>query len=167
MDFTGKMSNEDLIDKIVRLMQSDDSADAPADALRWSKNLFRSRLAEPKKSLVERVLGVLQLDLSPNKAIFGERSASAADVRQMLFSAGDHRIDLRIAKINKGFRVSGQVLGEGFDGAEAKIFNDKKTFSAKSNELSEFVFEKIAKDKYTLSLISKGKEILIENIKID
>ncbi len=167
MNFTGTMNNEDLLNKIVRLMQTDNSADAPADAVQWSKNLFRARAAEPKKSLVQRVFAVLQMDLAPDKAVFGERSASASQVRQMLFAAGDHQIDLRIAKANKGFKVSGQILGENFAGAEVKLFNKNKTFTVKSNELSEFSFDKIAKDKYTLSLIFKGKEIVIENIEID
>jgi len=158
------MSNEDLIKKIVHLMETDDSADAPADAVRWSKNLFRARAAEPKRSLVERVLGVLQLDLAPNKAVFGERSSSASETRQLLFAAGEYRIDLRVAGAGRGFKVSGQVLGAGFDGAEVKFFGAERSFTAKSNELSEFLFEKIAKGIYTLSLTTKEKEIVIENI---
>jgi hypothetical protein len=166
MKLTGTMNDEDLLNKIVQLMQADDSADAPADAVKWTKNLFRARAVEPKKSLVERVLGVLQVDLAPNKAVFGERSASAQQTRQMLFSAGDNQIDLRIAKVNKGFKVNGQILGEDLAGAEVKLFDAKKAFTVKSNELSEFSFEKISKGTYTLSLIFKDKEIIIENIKI-
>ena len=131
------------------------------------RKIFSARAAEPKKSLVQKVLAVLQIDLAPNKAVFGERSAISAPVRQMLFTAGDCRIDLRIAQVNKGFKVSGQILGEDFAGAQIKLFNENETFTVKSGELSEFSFEKILKGKYTLSLISKGKEILIENIKID
>jgi hypothetical protein len=169
MNFTDNMSNEDLINKIASLMQADDSTDAPADAVLWSKNLFRTRAAavEPKKSVVERILAVLQVDLAPNKAVFGERSASSQQARQMLFDAGGFQIDLRIARINKGFKVNGQVLGAHADGAEVKIFNAEKSFTVKSNELSEFVFEKISKGKYTLSLNFQDKEIIIENIEID
>ena len=168
MKFTGLMknNNEDLINKIVHLMQTDNSADAPADSIEWSKNLFLSRTAEPKKSLVQKVLAVLQMDLSPDKAAFGERSASASDIRQMLFGAGDHQVDLRIAKANKSFTVTGQILGEDFAGAEIAIFNDSKNFTVKTNELGEFRFENISKDKYTLSLTFKDKEIVIENIEI-
>jgi hypothetical protein len=167
MNFTEKMNNEDLIKKIVSRMQTDESADAPAEAVKWSKNLFRTRAGEPKKSLVEKVLAVLQVDLAPHKAIFGERSASASAARQMLFEAGAQKIDLRITKVNKGFKIHGQVLGAPFAGAAVQLFTDEKSFTVKSNELSEFVFEKISKGKYTLSLIFKDKEIIIENIKID
>ena len=163
-----KNNNEDLLNKIVHLMQTDNSADAPKDSIEWSKNLFLSRAAEPKKSLVQKVLAVLQMDLSPDKAAFGERSASSAsNIRQMLFSAGDYQIDLRIAQANKGFTVTGQILGEDFAGAEIALVNDAKNFTAKTNELGEFKFENISKDKYTLSLTFKDKEIVIEDIEIE
>ena len=167
MNFTRTMNNEDLINKIASLMQTDDSSDAPADAVKWTKNLFRSRAAHPKKSLVSKILAVLQVDLAPNKAVFGERSASASGVRQMLFVAGENHVDLRIARIGKGFKVSGQILGEDFAGAEIEFFNAEKIFTTKSNELSEFVFEKILKGQYTLTLQIPGKEIIVENIEID
>lgn len=160
------MNNEDLINKIVNLMQSDDSADAPPDAIRWSKNIFRTRVAEPKASLVQKVLAVLQMDLSPGKAAFGERSAGASEARQMLFAAGEHQIDLRIAPKDKTFKVNGQILGANSAGAEIKLFNDERAFTVKSNELSEFEFENIAKGIYALSLIFADSEIVIENIEI-
>jgi hypothetical protein len=168
MKFTGLMknNNEDLLNKIVHLMQTDNSADAPKDSIAWTKNLFLARAAEPKKSLVQKVLARLQMDLAPDKAAFGERSASASNVRQMLFGAGDYQIDLRIAKANKGFTVTGQILGEDFAGADIALFNDGKNLSVKTNELGEFRFENISKDKYTLSLTFKDKEIIIENIEI-
>jgi hypothetical protein len=170
MKFTGLMknNNEDLLNKIVHLMETDDSADAPKDSIAWTKNLFLSRAAQPKRSIVQKVLAVLQMDLSPDKAAFGERSASSAsDVRQMLFGAGEHQIDLRIAKANKAFTVAGQILGEDFAGAEIALFTGGKKFTAKTNELGEFRFENISKDKYTLSLTFKDKEIVIEDIEIE
>lgn len=169
MILTGKMNNEDLMNKIAKLMQTDDSADAPADAILWSKNLFRSRsrAAEQNPSFVQKILAVLQMDLAPNRAAFGERSAGSTAVRQMLFTAGEDKIDLRITEANKGFKVSGQILGDDFPQVEVRLFNDRKNFTEKSNDLGEFSFDKILKDKYTLSLIFKSKEIVIENIEID
>jgi len=145
-------------------MQTDDSADAPAEAVKWTKNIFRTRVVEQPKSLVKKVLAVLQIDLAPNKAAFGERSASAGSARQLLFDAGEHQIDLRITGVNKGFRLNGQVLGAGFAGAEVKLFNAEKSLTVNSNDLSEFSFEKISKGTYTLSLTFVDKEIIIENI---
>ncbi len=73
------------------------------DSVKWAKNIFRTRAAEPKRSFAQKVLGVLQMDLSPDKPAYGERSASAGQVRQMLFGAGENSIDLRITKNRKRF----------------------------------------------------------------
>ncbi len=162
-----KQDQEKLLGNIISLMENDDSFDAPADAVKWSKNLFLIRAAAPQQSLVQKVLAVLQMELSPNKAAFGERSASASAARQMLFGAGDHSIDLRITKSGKTFKIHGQILGENFAEAEIKLANADKTFTAKANEMSEFKFEKIASGNYDLSLVKNELEIVIENIEIN
>ena len=56
-------SEKQLISEIIYLMQTDKSIDAPQDAIKWSKNIFRARAAEPKKSFVQKILAVLQMDL--------------------------------------------------------------------------------------------------------
>jgi hypothetical protein len=43
-------NNDQEINRIIYLMQTDKSVDAPPDAVQWSKNIFRSRAVEPKKS---------------------------------------------------------------------------------------------------------------------
>jgi hypothetical protein len=91
-------TNENLIEKIVYLMQKDNSFDAPKDAIQWSKNIFKTRAALPKKSLMQKVLAVLQMDLKQGQPVFGERSASTSQARQMLFQAGKNSIDIRISK---------------------------------------------------------------------
>lgn len=164
MNLVNKMSNrDDNIKRIIHLMQTDNSVDAPADAIKWSKNIFRTRAAEPKKTVVEKVLAVLQMDLSPDKAAFGERSASASQTRQMLFEAGENSIDLRISETEKGFAIKGQILGEGFENAMVKL-NDLET---ETNDLSEFTFENVAAGEYDLILKTEVKEILLEEIEIN
>ena len=69
------------------------------------------------------------MDLSPNKAAFGERSASATQVRQMLFGAGENSIDLRIIENEKGLlTMHGQILGEGFENAFVKLGDLRNNF---------------------------------------
>lgn len=152
--------NENLINKIVSLMETDSSADAPQDAIKWAKNIFRTRAIEPKQSLMQKVLAVLKMDLSPNQAAFGERSASTGQVRQMLFQAGEISIDLRIAETEKGFNLRGQILGEGFANCTIKIGE----FETKSNNLSEFSLTEIPSGKYDLTLQTDETEIVIEKL---
>ena len=154
--------SERQINQIVNLMQSDDSADAPQDAVRWAKNIFLTRAAAPQKSFVQRVLAVLQIDLSPNKAAFGERSASASKARQMLFQAGDNALDIRLTKTDNGFNLHGQILGAGFANAVVKIGE----FETNANETSEFKFANVPSGKYTLTFEYGEMEIVIEDLEI-
>lgn len=155
-------SEKQIFNEIIRLMQHDESTDAPQDAIRWSKNIFRTRAAEPKKSFVHKLLAVLQMDLSPNKAAFGERSAGASAERQMLFEAGENGIDLRIKESENGFALKGQILGENFANSTVKLGD----FETKTNELSEFSFTDVPNGKYDLTLQSGETEITIENLEI-
>ena len=159
-------TNDEEINRIIHLMQQDKSFDAPTDAIQWSKNLFRARAVEPKQSVVERVLAVLQMDLSPNRAAFGERSASASQARQMLFQAGDNSLDLRIKSEKKGLSIRGQILGAGFAGCVVEIYNETDSFEARANELSEFKFAEIPNGKYDVRLRSGAREIRIENLEL-
>ena len=154
--------SERQINQIVNLMQSDDSADAPQDAVRWAKNIFLTRAAAPQKSFVQKVLAVLQIDLSPNKAAFGERSASASKARQMLFQAGDNALDIRLTKTDNGFNLHGQILGEGFANAVVKIGE----FETYADETSEFKFANVPGGKYTLTFEYGEMEIVIEDLEI-
>jgi hypothetical protein len=151
-------TNENLIEKIVYLMQKDNSFDAPKDAIQWSKNIFKTRTAQPKKSLMQKVLAVLQMDLKQGQPVFGERSASTSQARQMLFQAGENSIDVRISKNE----VKGQILGEGFANCEVSLGE----FSTESNELSEFIISNVKNGVYELVLKSGNREITIPGIEL-
>jgi hypothetical protein len=156
-------SNDELINKIIHLMQTDESLDAPADSVKWAKNIFRTRAAEPKKSLVQKIIAVLQMDLSGAQPAFGERSATLSQTRQMLFQAGDNAIDLRISEDENGFQVQGQILGEGFSNCVAMLGD----FQAKTSELSEFKFNAIPGGKYDLNLLAADREIEIAGLELN
>ena len=155
-------SDTEVINRIIHLMQADDSTDAPPDAVKWSKNIFRNRVTAPKKSLLQRVSAVLQMDLSPNKAAFGERSASASQVRQMLFQAGETSIDLRIKQQENVFSVHGQILGEDFANAAIKLGD----FETTANEVSEFKLANIPNGTYNFSVQGSEKEIVFPGLEL-
>ena len=155
-------TDDQIISKIIRLMETDTSVDAPPDAISWSKNIFLTRASKPEKSLTQKVLAVLQIDL-PTKAAFGERSASASKARQMLFQAGDASIDLRVKQEENGFSLHGQILGEGFAESIIKLGD----FETHANEVSEFKFVKIPNGKYNLYLQKGEMEIVIEGLQFD
>ena len=157
-----KNNEQQEIDRIIYLMQRDKSADAPADAIRWAKNIFLTRAVEPKKSVVERVLAILQMDLSPNRAAYGERSASGSQARQMLFQAGENALDIRIVKNEQGFNMRGQILGAGFANCTIKL----EKFETTANEIGGFELVNLPGGIYNLIVQKDEKEITVESLEL-
>lgn len=153
------------MDHILQRMASDTSVDAPADALKYARDLFGTRMAQPKATVLERVFAVLSLDLAPNRAAFGERSSSAAHIRQMLFESGDNAIDIRVtAGEGRGFNIKGQILGEGFETGEAEIEGEGSSITAAIDDLSGFSFTGLSAGEYTLTVRGLRTEIFIDKL---
>lgn len=150
---------------IINLLKTDKSEDAPAELINWTKNLFRSRITEPKKSILQKIAAVLEMDLSKNQPAFGERSSSNP-IRQMLFRADDIGITLKISNDDGNIYLMGQVLDEKFGGCETILSNDKKSFFTKANELSEFKIKDVPDGVYFLTIRNNEKEISIENLEL-
>ena len=161
-----KNSNRQITELVQQLMQRDDSLDAPADSVNWAKNLFRARAAEPKISLVKKVLAVLQIDLPPQRA-FGERSAGAGAVRQMLFDAGENSIDLRIREVRGVFEIRGQILGTGFAGSEVELVGAAKSLKAGLSETGEFKLAGLVAGNYSFTARNEEKELAIEGLDLN
>ena len=157
---------EKTLEHIIRRMGTDRSVDAPADAIKYAKNLYRSRISEPKPSLIRRIVAVLQADLAPDRAAFGERSATGGQARQMLFESGENAVDLRITAVDNGFDVRGQVFGDGFEGAEIELADDEHSFPARLDELSSFKLAAVPSGVYSLSVKGSDSEIFIESLTI-
>jgi hypothetical protein len=160
-EMANTMNNEQFLDKIIALMQTDNSFDAPIASVSWAKNIFRAQVREPKQSIVKRFMAVLQIDLSANKPVFGERSASSA-IRQMLFQTNDEAIDLRVSKTATGFSLRGQILGENFATATIKLGD----FETTANDSAEFGFDQIPSGEYSLTIQTVEKEVIIEHLSI-
>jgi hypothetical protein len=158
---TNTMNNEQFLDKIISLMQTDNSFDAPKDSVSWAKNIFRTQVQEPKQSIIKRFMAVLQIDLSANKPVFGERSTSSA-IRQMLFQADETAIDLRISKSSNSFSLKGQIIGENFADSVIKLGD----FTATANDLAEFSFDQVPNGEYNLTIAAAKKEIVIEHLNL-
>lgn len=147
-------------------MEADKSVDAPADAILYAKNLFRVRAAEPKPSLLRRVIAIIQADLVPGTAAFGERSGGEGQARQMLFDSGENAVDLRIQKDGSRFTIRGQILGDGFENGTAEIASANSTVTANIDDLGEFRFEGVAAGDYSMTVRGVSDEIIIDSLSI-
>ncbi len=159
-------NTEEKIGHIISRMLADKSVDAPQDAIQYAKNLYRTRAAVPKASLIQRIKAVMQVDLAPNRAAFGERSASGAQARQLLFDAVENAVDLRVTAVESGFDIRGQVLGDGFENGEIEIAGEEYSFDAKIDQASGFKFSIPSAGKYDITIRSNKGEIVIEKVKI-
>lgn len=145
-------------------MRRDNSADTPEDAIKWAKNLHMTR--ERKPSLLQRIAAVLQVDLSPDQAVAGERSGSATQVRQMLFTAGDYAIDLRVTGTGKKIAVKGQILGSDIENGTVTLEGETGHSQVSLNESSMFEFKNLQGGAYSVTVTSKAIEIVVARIEI-
>lgn len=147
-------------------MLADRATDAPADELQYTKNLYRTRAVETKPSLIKRVLAGMQVDLAPNRAAFGERSADGLQARQMLFNAGENAVDMRITAAKNGFDIRGQVLGDGFENGEIEIDNNEISVKVKIDKTSAFKVTGLPAGKYDFTVRGKNAEIVLEQLEL-
>ncbi|HUR99927.1 MAG TPA: carboxypeptidase-like regulatory domain-containing protein [Pyrinomonadaceae bacterium] len=161
------MSTEKNLQNIIELMRRDESVDAPSDSVRWASNLFRTRAPESKPSLVKKLAAVFQMEIAPNKPAFGERSASAAAVRQILYTAGDNAIDIRIEKAKRAFNLRGQVLGEGLTKAVVSIVGSDNSYEIDINETGEFRLDGMPAGSYEITIRSVELEITLKAFEIE
>ena len=148
------------VERLAGLMRSDNSEDAPRDVLAGAISLFGARPA--RAGFLRRVVAALSFDSGALRPAFGVRSGQGSSSRQLLFSAGDVDVDLRVAPDAEGWAVSGQVLGEcGGGWAELGGAEDSRQAArADLNELCEFALPVVPAGSYTLRL--RLDDLLVE-----
>jgi hypothetical protein len=148
------------VERLTQMMRSDNSEDAPRDVLAAALSLFPARPA--REGFLRRVVAALSFDSTAPAPAFGVRSGQASSTRQLLFSAGDVDVDLRVAPDAEGWAVSGQVLGECAGGwAELGGAEESgRAARAELNELCEFALPAVPAGSYTLRL--RLDDLLVE-----
>jgi hypothetical protein len=159
-------TEEQKLEHIIKRMSADRSEDAPAEVIKYARHLFRTRAASTQPSVLRKVLASLQMDLLPNTAAFGERSFAGSEARQMLFDAGENAVDLRINAVGKKMHIRGQVMGGGFENAEAVLTYGDLNIHVKVDENGAFTFAGLESGDYGLSIQGTETEILIEKFSL-
>ncbi len=159
-----KKTHDQSLEHIIRRMQSDVAVDAPADTIRYAKNLFRVRASQSKESILRRVLAVMSVDLAAGTATFGERSTGEGQARQMLFDSGENAVDLRIHKVKNNFTIRGQILGAGFAKSRIEITSGSSSFTTQIDDIGEFRFDGIRPGEYSVVVRGHDQEIVLESV---
>jgi len=153
---------------LAALMRADSSEDAPPELVSGVVRMFRARrAAEARPGLLRRLVAALTFDSSSLTPAFGVRSGQAAPARQLLFSADDLDVDLRLARGAEGWTVSGQVLGP-CRGGEVEILDATGSTAARAalNELCEFALPPVAEGGYSVLLRFDETEVEIPGLSL-
>ncbi len=158
------------LERVTGLMRADTSEDAPRDVLFNAVQLFRSRppVAAETHGLLRRLVASLSFDSGARTPAFGLRSSANAAARQLLFSAGDVDVDLRLVPSGDGWAVSGQVLGECAAGRVELFAEGDDTSAARAdlNDLCEFTLPTVPAGTYTLRLTLDDAEIEVPSLSL-
>ena len=152
------------LENYLAVMKEDRSADAPRDLLAFAINSFAARHRKP--SLVERIVAALSFDSFDRQAAFGVRAAETSG-RQLIYSAGESDIDLRINQTEDDrWILAGQVLGAECEGREIKLQSQEHSTSAYLNEQCEFTLPAVPAGTYELILRLANVEVEVPQLKI-
>jgi hypothetical protein len=153
------------MERVLGLMKADTATDAPRDVLAYALNIFSEKAREP--SLLKRIVAALSFDSSSNLApAFGVRSGQTTS-RQLLYSAEENDIDLRITPEQENWIVAGQVLGEDCVGGRIELEGRSGQLTAADlNDLCEFVLPPVPTGSYTVRLRLGNVEVEIPQLEL-
>lgn len=152
------------MEQAINLMRADEAEDAPRGVLASVVGLFQSRAAEREPSLVRRVLAALSFDSTQLSPAYGVRSGQAT-ARQMLYSAGDNDLDVRVTPSGEAWAVSGQVLGE-CAGGSVELKGASVEIAAELNGSCEFMLPPVPAGSYALRLRMNDMEIEVPDLQL-
>jgi hypothetical protein len=146
---------------LIVMMKSDTAEDAPADLL-----LFALRAFSPEGSpSVRRIIAVLTFDSRSAGPAFGMRSIHAVS-RQLLYSAQDTDLDLRITVQNQECILTGQVIREACVEGLVEISGATGSAAVSLNELCEFTLPPVPVGNYSLKVRMRDVEIEIPELEL-
>lgn len=155
------------VERLFGLMQSDTSIDPPPAVVNRALRIFRPHQAPTTQPLLQRIVAALQFDSLQLSPAVGLRSGAAAP-RQLLFTAGEYDLDLRLtpAENSDQWVLSGQVLGSDTPIGQVRIQGATGMAQAPLATPGEFILPPIAPGDYTLVVQLADAEIAIEPLQV-
>lgn len=149
------------LQQLILMMRSDNTTDAPRDVLASSINIF----SQEKRSPLRRIVALLTFDSRTAGPAFGMRSLSSASW-QMLYSAEEADLDLRVTVQNDECVLAGQVIGEGCAEGHVEISGMAGRSEARLNEVCEFTLPPVPAGNYSLTIRMLDREIEIPELEL-
>jgi hypothetical protein len=147
------------LQQLIFMMKNDMGHDAPRDVLAAAINIFSTRTQRS----VRRIIATLIFDSRTSTRAFGMRSLNSGP-RQLLYSADEADVDLRITIQDEECIVVGQVIRDPCAGGSVEILGPTGSAQAQLNELCEFALPPVPVGKYSLRLTMADVEIEIPEL---
>jgi hypothetical protein len=151
------------LQQVIDLMRTDIAADAPRDVLVSAINIFSP---QRESTAIRRVLAALTFDSRTATPAFGMRSLNTT-WRQMLYSAQDDDVDLRIKVQNHECIVTGQIMREDCGEGLVEITGANGSTQTNLNALCEFSLPPVPIGKYSLRVTLPDVEIEIPDLELE
>jgi hypothetical protein len=111
------------------------------------------------------MIAVLTFDSRAAGPAFGMRSVRTPS-RQLLYTAQETALDLRVTVENEECSLAGQVIRDNCAGAQIELSGATATVTAEVNELCEFSFPAIPLGMYSLRVRMPDFEIEIPELEL-
>jgi hypothetical protein len=151
----------DRLREMIRLMRTDTALDVPHDVLASALDIFRPE----EQTILPRFVAVLTFDSRNTTRALGMRSFHTAS-RQVLYSAQDTDVDLRIAVQNEECILTGQVIRQNCPGGRVTVEGTAGLVETALNDLCEFTLPALPPGTYSLIVRLHDIEIEIPELEL-
>lgn len=149
------------LQQAILTMKSDTSKDAPRDLLQSAINIFSPERHAP----LRHIIAILTFDSRLAGPAYGIRSLRSAS-RQLLYSAQETDLDLRVTVQNDECIIAGQVIGADCISGLVEISGDAGSATASLNEVCEFTLPAIPVGNYALRIKLPDVQIDIPELEL-
>lgn len=149
------------LQQVIVTMKSDASKDAPRDLLQSAINIFTPERQAP----LRHIIAILTFDSRHAGPAYGIRSLRSTS-RQLLYSAQETDLDLRITVQNDECIVAGQVIRADCVAGQVEISGDAGSATASLNEVCEFTLPAIPLGNYSLRVKMPDVQIEIPELEL-
>lgn len=150
------------LQELILMMQSDTAKDAAVDLLQSAIDIFSPERQSPP---LRHIIAILTFDSRQAGSAFGVRSIRSTS-RQLLYSAQETDLDLRITVQNDECIVAGQVIRDGCVSGRVEISGDAGSAAANLNEVCEFTLPAIPLGNYSLRVKLADVQIEIPELEL-
>jgi len=149
------------LQQVIFTMKTDTGPDAPRDLLHSAINIF----SPEKRSPLRHIIAILTFDSRVAGPAYGIRSLRSSS-RQLLYSAQETDLDLRVTVQNDECIVTGQVIRADCVNGQVEISGDAGSATASLNEVCEFTLPAIPLGNYALRINMPDVQIEIPELEL-